>query len=388
MVRKNEGRGPNGRGSIYESPKGSGVWWAQLPPDDFGKRPKRRAGSEREAVQKLAELEKERAKGIDPGEPDETLKQYLNSYLELRVKPKVKLSTFETQQWLAEHYIIPLIGGIRLRKLKADHIQKLLNDLLEQGRARGTVRQVRKFLIAALNTAITTGRPITTNPAKATAVAATDDDDEGDLQRFTENEANRLLAAVLGHRLYLLYLLALRYGLRQAELIGLRWSDVDLQKRTIQIRSQIHRRKRQIRRTAPKGKSRRTIVIDATTATLLARHARAQQDERTFVIDHGGEWHDHGLLFPSQCGTPLFAHALRAHYQKALEQAKLPALTFHALRHTAACLMLENGVPLADVSEILGHSSPAITAKYYLHGSDGGKQAAAETMARVLGGAL
>lgn len=385
MARK-KGRGPNRRGTIYQDKRG--IWWAQLPADDFGKRPKRRAKSEKEAGIKLAELEAERAKGIDPGAPDETLEQFLTSYLDLRVKPKVKLSTYETQQYHAEHYIIPAIGSIRLRRLKPDHIQKCLNDLLERGLARGTVRQFRKLLIAAFNSAIKTGRQITTNPALATEIAKADDDDEGELQRFTADEANRLLTALLGHRLYLLYLLALRYGLRQAELIGLRWTDIDLNKRTIYIRTQVHRKKREIRRTAPKGKSRRTVIIDGSIAALIAQHAKNQQDERNHVINSGGDWHEHGLVFPSERGTPLFAHALRAHYLKALGRAKLPALTFHALRHTAACLMLENGVPLADVSEILGHSSPAITARYYLHGSEEGKRAAAVTMAQVVGGAL
>lgn len=377
------GKGPNGRGSVHQDKHGR--WWAQLSPDEYNKRPKRSAKTEAEAVALLATLEKERAQGLNPGEKDPTLAQFLDTWLELDVKPNAKSSTYEDRAWLVKHYMTPTIGVIRLRKLTAAHCQRRLNALLDRGLARSSVQIVRRRLITALNVAEQWRLlPPGSNPAKATKIATGDTDDEGDpLQRLTAAEAQTFLAHLEGHRLWALYFLALSYGLRQAELIGLRWTDIDLDRREIHIRSQVHRKKKEIRRTKPKTpKSRRTLLIDDVTAAVLKARAQLVRDERTFQ-QRKGKWKEHDLVFSSAVGTPLFASAVWVHCKNALAAAKLPAIPFHGLRHTAASVMLEQGVMLADVSEILGHANPGVTARLYLHGSDGGKRAAAEAMAHL-----
>lgn len=379
------GRGPNRRGSIYESPKGSGRWIAQLPPDEYGKRPKRRADSEEEAVLKLGELERERSLGLNPGEKDPTVRQFFSNWLELSVKPNVKQSTYDDRVYFMEHYITPVIGAIRLRKLTAAHLQKLLNDLLARGLGRETVRLARQRLITALNVAIEWKLLAPDgNVARRTKVTRVDDGERSRIPRLTADEAQRFLATVLNHRLYALYFLAFTYGLRQGELIGLRWTDIDLQRREIHIRSQVRRRKHEAVRSTPKTpKSRRTLLIDDMTVAILSAHAQRQQDERTHQQARG-KWTENGLVFPSEVGTVFYGSGLNTQFKRVLKWADLPAVRFHAMRHTAACLMLESGVSLADVSEILGHANPAITARLYLHGSTAGKRAAAETMTTLL----
>lgn len=378
------GRGPNKRGSVHQDKHGK--WWAQLPPDDAGKRPKRSAATEAEAVKRLAELEQERAQGINPGEHDPTVKEHFDNWLELVVKPNVGLSTYEDRVGFVAYYITPGIGQIRLRKLTTARCQKMLNDLLDRKLARSTVALARRHLVTALSVAEQWKLlPVGANVAKATKIAQRDDDDEGDpTKRLTAPQAQRLLDSLADHRLYALYFLALTYGMRQGELIGLRWTDIDLEKREIHIRTQLHRRHKQVRRTKPKTtKSRRTLLVDDTTVAVLKAQAQLVHDERTFM-QRKGKWKEHGLVFPSEVGTPLFASAVWLHCQHALAAAQLPAIPFHGLRHTAASIMIERGVPLADVSEILGHANPAITARLYLKGTDEGKRAAAETMTTLL----
>lgn len=379
------GRGPNGRGSIYESPKGSGIWWAQLPPDDYDKRPKRRATSEQEAVKKLAELEKERSQGLSLGEKDPTTAQFLDTWLDLSVKPNVKPTTYTDRVYFFSHYITPHIGTIRLRKLAATHIQRMLNEMIERGLARETVRLARQGLITALNVAIEWNLLAPdANVAKRTKIAPATEDESGKMRRLTAEQAQRLLDAVTQHRLYALYFLALIYGARQGELVGLRWTDVDLKKREIQLRSQIRRRSKDAVRSTPKTpKSRRTLPIDDVTVAVLSAHARKQQEERAHQQAHG-KWTEQGLVFPTEVGTAFYASGLHAQFKRVLGWAELPDIRFHDMRHTAASLMLEHGVPLADVSEILGHANPAITARLYLHGSNAGKRQAAETMTALL----
>lgn len=378
-------RGPRGRGSIYEDKHGR--WWAQLPADDAGKRPKRSARTEAEAVAKLAILEQERAQGLNPGTHDPTVAQHLDNWLEINVKPNVRISTYEDRVDLVGRYITPAIGKVKLRKLTTAQCQRMLNDLLDRKLARSTVGLVRRRLITALNVAEEWRLlPLGSNVAKRTKITQADDDaEEGDsMKRLTAAQAQRLLHSLQDHRLYALYFLALTYGMRQGELVGLRWTDVDLDRREIHIRTQVRRKNKEIRRTKPKTpKSRRTLLIDDATVTVLKAQANLIHEERAFQ-QRSGKWKESGLVFPSQVGTPLFASTVWMHCQNALRRAHLPAIPFHGLRHTAASVMLENGVMLADVSEILGHANPAITAKLYLKGTEGGKRAAAETMTNLL----
>src|SRR4051794_35196849 len=101
---RKSGKGPNRRGSIYESPKDSGIWWAQLPTGDDGKRPKKRARSEAEAVQKLGELEQERAKGLNLSE-NPTIAELMRGWLTLMVQPNVSERTYEDRAYFCARYI-------------------------------------------------------------------------------------------------------------------------------------------------------------------------------------------------------------------------------------------------------------------------------------------
>lgn len=379
MPRKNSGKGANGRGSIYQDKHGT--WWAQLPPDELGRRPKRSAKTEQEAVKKLAELEAERAKGINLSERSPTVEQWLTTWLEVIVKPNVRPNVYEDYANQCRLYIIPYIGRIQLSKLSKLHVQQMLNKLRESGRSIGTLRLARARIKSALNEAIE-AKLISENVAKL-AKLPTADDEDGEMHILTETQALFFLAALALHRLYALYFVALMTGARQAELVGLRWSDVDFTKRVIHIKSQLHNKRRAIVRSRPKTpKSRRTIPMDDVLIEVLREHQRSQLEEKRLL---GTDWKEYTLVFPSQIGTPLHHTSLHRHFKTAIRRLGMPDIRFHDLRHTAASLMLANGVPLADVSEILGHSNPAITARLYLHGSEEGKVKAIETMGRLLG---
>lgn len=367
-------RGPNGRGSIYQDKHG--VWWAQLPKGEDGKRPKRSAKTEAEAVVKLAELEKERAAGIVLSE-NPTVKELIDGWLTLMIQPNASARTFEDWKYQSKRYISDHIGTIRVKKLAASRVQQLFKKLLDSGLSPGTVRAVRKMLIAALETAIT-WRIVTENVAKGKNTRVPKP--TSTMRIWTDVQARRFLDAVESHRLGLLYVLALSLGLRQAELIGLTWSDVDYERRELHVRSQVRRHKKATLRKAPKMERPRTIPLDDTLIAALRAHWRNQQEERR--ITEG--WVESGLIFPSERGTALFGSALWLHFKATTARVNLPPIRFHDTRHTAASLMLANGVSLADVAAILGHANPAITAKLYLHSFEDGRRAAVETMGRLL----
>lgn len=367
-------KGPNRRGSVHQDQHG--VWWAQLPKGTDGKRPKRSARTEAEAVAKLAELEQERAKGILVSK-NPTVKELIDGWLTLMVEPNVSTRTYEDQAYFCTRYISAHIGNVRVKNLDALRAQQLFKTLLDSKLSIETVRKARKHLIAALDTAIT-WRIVTENVVKGknTRVPKA----TSTMRVWNAPQARRFLDSVADHRYSTLYQLALATGLRQGELVGLTWSQIDYDTRELIVSSQVRRHHKTITRKAPKMDKARTVPLDDTLIAALRAHWHEQQEERQITAD----WAEHGLVFPSEKGTPLFASSVWSHFKTACRRAKLPPIRFHDLRHTAASLMLANGVSLADVAAILGHSSPAITAKLYLHSFDDGRRSAVATMGRLL----
>jgi integrase len=115
----------------------------------------------------------------------------------------------------------------------------------------------------------------------------------------------------------------------------------------------------------PKTKSgRRTIRLGEGTLQILREHRELQQEYKAKV---GKRWQEHNLIFPSSVGTPLNPSNLRIVFNRTLDAAGLPRIRFHDLRHTAASLMLNQGVPVIVVSKILGHAKPSTTLDIYGH---------------------
>jgi integrase len=205
-----------------------------------------------------------------------------------------------------------------------------------------------------------------------------------------EPQIVKLLDGLADHRLAALYALASATGIRQAELFGLRWPAVTLDgdDPAIIVREQLQRIKgkdgtRQLHRETPKtAAGRRTIPLSVELVATLRAHRTRQMKERLIL---GDAYHGEDLVFTSEDGTPLEAGAVLRQLKRALKRAALPEVTFHSLRHSAGSIMLAHRAQLIDVSHILGHSSPAVTAKIYAHSFDEGRrQAIAASSAALL----
>jgi integrase len=180
------------------------------------------------------------------------------------------------------------------------------------------------------------------------------------------DQVTQFLIAVQGSCDEALYYLAIHTGMRQGELFGLKWTDLQWDKGELRIQ-------RQVKRVPSKGwtfadpktkKGRRTIKLGDEILKLLSAHKKRQDAQKVVV---GELWMENELIFPSSMGTPLNQSNLRKEFLKVLDRAKLPKIRFHDLRHTAASLMLNNGVPPIVVSNRLGHSKPSITMDVYGH---------------------
>jgi integrase len=161
--------------------------------------------------------------------------------------------------------------------------------------------------------------------------------------------------------------------MRQGELLGLHWQDVDLERRRLQLVRQLKTRQ-----------SRRAVLLPELAATALVDHRVRQAAERE---QQGAGWEDHGLVFTNSVGRPLDPHNLRQRsFFPLLDRAGLPRIRFHDLRHSCATLLLSEGVHPKIVSDLLGHSQIAITLDLYSHVTVTMQAVAAEAMGRLLGG--
>jgi integrase len=180
------------------------------------------------------------------------------------------------------------------------------------------------------------------------------------------SKSTHLLLVARGDRNEVLYHLAVVTGMRQSELLALKWSDLDWQKQTLRIQRQLKRGDHQNGYfTAPKTKAgKRTISLGAITITQLRKHYERQRLER-LAANEG--WKENDLIFPSTIGTPIDQHNLLKAFKRLVHIAGLPEIRFHDLRHTAASLMLNHGIPAIVVARRLGHSKVSITLDTYGH---------------------
>ena len=278
------------------------------------------------------------------------------------INTAVRPATLVQYEQISRKYIIPVLGNIRLKDLRPDHIQSLYNHYLSNGVSRRTVVLIHAVLHRSLGQALKQGL-IGRNPADAVTRPKLP---RTEMHTLDENQVRALLSAVKDTRWEALYHIAVTTGLRQGELLGLKWSDLDWKTRRLQIQRQVQRVKGQgLVFSEPKSKAGlRVIVLGNTTIEKLRAHQTIQQLERQVV---GARWKEMDLIFTSTLGTPIEDTNLLKLFKVLLKDTGLPDIRFHDLRHTAATLMLLQGVHPKIVQERLGHSEISMTLNTYSH---------------------
>ena len=358
-----------------------------LPPGLDGKRRQRRAGgfaSERAARRALAQTKVD----IDAGRlrhgPRRTVADLAAEWLDA-VQPNRKASTFSNYGWLMRAYVVPRIGRVRLDRLSPTDVQKLYSELRASGGRDGTpltgtqVRNIHRVLHNALNYAMRLGY-IAHNPTEAVDKPREDTEER---TVYTPEQIRRFLAAVDGDRLQAMWYLVLATGLRRAELAGLRWRDValDRQPPTLAVRTTRTTAGHQVVEHDPKSRSsRRVLHLDRGTVDVLRRHRAAMEKEAELRDEHAlGDY-----VFVDEFGDPFHPARLTRDLHALQRRAGLPEITLHDLRHTAATVALLAGVHPKVVSERHGHASTQITLDRYSHVLESMQEAAADAIGRFL----
>jgi integrase len=366
----------NNEGSITR--RSDGLWEARITLED-GKRKSYYAKTRQAAARKLAAALSDQEAGLPVLGSKQTVAQYLLSWLEA-AKPTLREKTWRWYESFVRVHIVPAIGSIPVTKLTAQQVQLLYARKLEEGLSSTSVHHLHAVLHRAFDAALRLG-VVQRNVLDMVEVPRMR---HHEMKTLSEEQAQHLLAVAQGERLEALYVLALATGMRQGELLALRWHDVDLDGATLQVRASVHYTKGGYIFDEPKTKySRRRIALSRVAIEALREHRTRQLPERLAL---GPAWEDLDLVFPNTVGKPIDGvNLLPRDFRPLLERAGLPRMRFHDLRHTAATLLLGRGINPKVVSEMLGHSHVSVTLGIYSHVLPHMQQQAAEAMDLALG---
>jgi integrase len=391
-------RKPNKRSSIY---LGSDRWWhgwvtIGIKDDGTPDRRHRKARTEAAVTRKVRELERTRDSGYMPGAGRPiTVGQWMETWLTTIAPRRIRRSTLETTYVpKVRNRIIPGLGKHRLDRLTPEHIERFYTRLEVEGLAPATLLQIHRILSRALKVAMQRGY-VTRNVATLVDAPSASYDE---IEPLSLGEALRIVRLAATRRNGTRWSVALGLGLRQGEALGLRWQHVDLDAGTLTVRWQLQRfawqhgcanpyacgkdRHRddclpgctRHARSCPQrtggglhltelksDKSRRTIALPLQLVAALKAHRSAQLHER---MTAGSAWRDGDFVWCQPNGRPIGNHTDWDEWRTLLKEAGIRQVRVHDARHTAATLLLAQGVDQRVVMEILGHSQISMTSRY------------------------
>ena len=354
MARARRGRG---EGSIFQRDDGLWVGRISLGYDAQGKRMQKTVygKTKAEVQEKLEKLKQDPTTGLPQDIEKLTVATYMTRWLEDTARLTIRETTYASYEIIIRLHITPEIGHLRLNKLTPAHLQQLYARKLEELSPR-TVQIIHAILHRALkqahrwdmvqqNVAAAVDRPKA--PKKET-------------QFLTPEQVEQFWQVAEQDRLYALYVLAATTGMRQGELLGLQWPDIDLAQTTLSVKRTLIN----ISGTPTTGEPKSTAGRRAITLPEIA--VQALRDHRKRMLAEGltaSPW-----VFCDTKGGPIHKQNLvRRSFKPLLKEAELPDIRFHDLRHTAATLLLAKGVHPKVVQERLGHSSVNLTLDTYSH---------------------
>lgn len=250
-----------------------------------------------------------------------TVAEYLGRWLADSVKDTVRQRTYEGYAHIVERHLTPTLGRVKLKDVTPAHVRRLYQRKLDSGLAPRTVRYIHTILNKALKQAVNDSLL----PRNAAASVKPPKLQPKEVRPLDRDQVRTFLNAVCGNRLEALYIVAVTAGLREGELLGLRWEDVDLEAGTLQVRRTLSEARSGRTFEAPKSGKGRSIRLTIKAIEALRSHRKRQLEEK---LGLGSLWQENGLVFPSRVGTPLSARNLNRAYKRHLERAYPPSSAF------------------------------------------------------------
>ena len=325
-----------------------------------GKRKTKYSKTQKEAREWLQTSLNQLRQGLFIADDKITVSEFLDRYMEDFARYSLKQSTFYNYDRMIRLYIKPDIGEIRLTQLRADHLHALYAKRRSEGLSDRMVQYVHGILHRTLNKALKWGL-ISVNPAD---LAEAPTNRKKEMKIWTAEQVKIFLEHIKNDRWQAVYVTACGTGLREGELLGLSWNNVNLEEKYLKVTQSLYYVPG-VGNTfsEPKSeKSRRMVMLPEFVVEALKAH-KLRQDE----LKKSSHWKENGLVFTTNIGTPISPRNLVRHFKTKTQEAGLPEIRFHDLRHSFASLLLEKNVNPKVVQEILGHSNITLTLNTYSH---------------------
>ncbi|PTV98618.1 site-specific recombinase XerD [Halanaerobium saccharolyticum] len=290
-------------------------------------------------------------------------------------KNTVAYSTYRVYGSIIRNHLKTEIGDIKLKELETRHLQQVLNDRFDSGLNTGTVRLIYAIANKALKQAVKE-RLIYSNPSKGVELPTKQEEEK--LHIWNKKQVSRFLARAKKHKYYMIFFLAVNTGMRRGELLGLKWKDIDFNKKRLEVKRQAVKTDKGIILKKPKSKAgNRVIPITNNVVKELKRH-KIRQSENKLAL--GNNYKDQDLVNCNKLGEPISPMMAYIEFKNLSRDINLPEIKLHDLRHTFATLFLENGGNIKTLQQILGHSSITVTMDTYSHVTDEMLDSAAKNM--------
>lgn len=389
------GKRSNGEGTISKriNKDGKVVGWRtaiSVGYDSHGKLVRRWVSgrTQAEVQAALRALQSEAHQGLLTDTKDLTLGAFLQQWLDSKERTDVKPNTLRSYRDTVRLYINPYLGTRKLEKLRVLDIEHLMGQLRKDGKSAAVQSYTLRVLKMALRSAVH-WQLLARNVAE---VIHAPRKQKAEMQVWTAAQVAQFLRVAAGHRLYAAFFLTILTGMRRGEVLGLQWKNIDWERKRLKVRDNLV----EVRQPGKPGKkhagketvsstvsvlqtlktpnSRRTIPLSPGTMQELEAHRRRQQAEWEMI---GESWKPEGFVFTDVLGRPVEPRTLYGWYRQLVEEAGVPRIRFHDLRHTAASLMIHNGINAKTVSDRLGHADVAFTLRVYAHLYDEQREEAA-----------
>lgn len=375
----------NGEGTIYKYRSG---WRGQIVlgrDPDTGKMIRKTvtAKTRKEVQESLIKYKTDYLKTSNKNEEKYSVSQWLLHWMEEYKRGNIKEKTYESYMHIINNYLIAQLGNFIISELTTGQVQTMINNMKDKELSSRTIRYANTVLHNALEQAVNNDI-IVKNVTNAVVLPK---QNKREIKALSQEQQKKFIEVCKNNEGGLPFILMIASGIRRAELLGLRWEDVDEKNCSIKIVQSVLRvkdfdngeTKTKLIFDTPKTKSSiRTIPIPKSVLKDLLKHKEEQKQDKIELNELGLKYQEHNLVFASKTGQPTEPRNLNRKFYKLIKKAGIESINLHGLRHSFATRLLEEKEPAKVVQELLGHKSIQITLDTYSHVSNNLKREAIE----------
>lgn len=335
-------------------------------------------GTKKEAKAEMRRLISEVEHGKSLKQSSMTVKEWIAKWMELYITPYIEETTRVGYKTKLKCYIHPMLGDIKIKSLRAEHIQRMVNDMLAKGLSPKNIRDTYNIVNASMKKAVAL-KEILYNPCEGVELPK---QKKYRAKVYDTKTIHEILDIAKGSDIYLAILILTTVGLRRGELLALRWENIDFDKQIIKVRENMVRGEDGFILKAPKTEAGiRDIHIGKDLVEILKEaHTQYKVDR----MRYGLGFQDLGFVIRQEDGSPLHPDSMTRKWIRFIKANDLPQIRLHDLRHSNATALIRAGVSPKVVSERLGHADVSITLSTYTHVLPDMDAAAADKLDEIL----